>query len=146
MSAATPSLAHRTISNIRTGTGYSPGSQANQNSPQTPSRAIPSAFGSPSTLRAEEDVIVVEIGSRSIRVGFAGDPNPQVELQLGPNQRRRVGDHRIWGLGYQDDWNKRCAQSDWARGYEIWQHDIRDIDLGLVQDKFDRLLREAFTQ
>ncbi|EEY15383.1 conserved hypothetical protein [Verticillium alfalfae VaMs.102] len=63
--SATPGLAHRSISNIRSGAGP----QAGPPSPHTPLRGTTSAFGSPSTLRAEEETIVIEIGTRFVRIG-----------------------------------------------------------------------------
>jgi hypothetical protein len=147
-SAAAPSLAHRTISNIRTGTTHSPAGQGQSgpSSPHTPSRAIASAFGSPSGLRAEEETIVVELGSRFVRVGFAGEPIPKAVLKLGAEEQRRVGDHRAWNVGYQDDWIRGETGGRWGQGHELWQHDLRGLDMGLVGDKLDRLLREAFTK
>ncbi|KAJ3943879.1 uncharacterized protein N0V96_006812 [Colletotrichum fioriniae] len=86
-SSAAPSLAHRSIANIRTETGS--GISGGPASPHTPSRNISSTFGSPSSLRAEEDIIVIELGSRFIKLGFAGEPAPKAVLSLGPEQLRR---------------------------------------------------------
>ncbi|KAJ0320538.1 hypothetical protein COL5a_009655 [Colletotrichum fioriniae] len=87
-SSAAPSLAHRSIANIRTETGS--GISGGPASPHTPSRNISSTFGSPSSLRAEEDIIVIELGSRFIKLGFAGEPAPKAVLSLGPEQLRRA--------------------------------------------------------
>lgn len=35
---------------------------------------------------------------------------------------------------------------DWGSDYELWSYDLRSVDLGLVEDKLDRLLREAFSK
>ncbi|SPO05702.1 related to actin-related protein RO7 [Cephalotrichum gorgonifer] len=143
MSASAGSTApHRSVVSIRGG-AQPPAPSTN---PQTPPRPIPASFGSPSTLRAEEDVIVIEIGSRFVRVGFAGDNAPRVRLQLPPEQQRRLGDHRTWASGYQDDWTKRATGEEWGADYELWRYDLRSVDLGLVEDKLDRLLREAFSK
>ncbi|OIW27988.1 actin-like ATPase domain-containing protein [Coniochaeta ligniaria NRRL 30616] len=115
-------------------------------SPSTPLRNIHSAFGSPSTLRAEEEVVIVEFGTRSLRVGFVGDPVPRGFVTFGPEQSRRVGDFRAWQADYQHDWRKRATGKDWGRNYELWKFDVRGLDLGLVGDRVERGLREAFTK
>ncbi|PKS11979.1 hypothetical protein jhhlp_001275 [Lomentospora prolificans] len=138
------SAPHRSVTNIRGGQG--PGSTVTPSSPHTPPRAAPSAFGSPSTLRAEEDLLVIEIGSRFLRVGFAGDTTPRVQLQLPPEQQRRVGDYRLWTASSEEDWTKRERGSHWGEDYELWRYDVRSIDLGLVEDKLHRLLRDAFSK
>jgi hypothetical protein len=148
-SASGPSLPHRTVSSIRTGTTHSPSGhgQSGPTSPRTPSRTVNSAFGSPSALRSEDEIIVVEFGARAIRAGFAGDPTPKAVLPLGPEHTRRVGDHRAWRIGHQDARIPRTNQgSDWAQDYELWRYDLREVDLGLVEDKLDRALREVFTK
>ena len=90
--------------------------------------------------------MVIEIGSRFVRVGFAGDALPKAQLQLRPEQQRRVGDHRIWTVGYDDDWTRRKTGKDWTEDYELWRPDLRAVDLGVVEDKLDRVLREAFAK
>ena len=97
-------------------------------------------------MRAEEDIIIVELGSRFVKAGFAGDASPKAVIPLGPEQRRRVGDHRLWIDGYREDWLAREHDSDWSRDFELWEHDLRDLDLGLAEDKLERVLREALTR
>lgn len=134
-----PTLAHRSVASIR----QVPSSgQAVPSSPHTPPRTISSTYGSPSTIRAEEDVVVVQPGSRFLRAGFAGESLPKATLQCGPNEQRRAGDFRHWLDQDADD--KR--DGGWATEREIWRHDLKDVDVGLVQDKLDRTLREAFTK
>src|SRR5438105_535982 len=92
-----PSLAHRSVTNIRSGGTHSPGGGSGQgvpSSPHTPIRPISSTFGSPSSLRAEEDVLVAELGARRLRVGFAGDALPKAVIDFGPDHQRRGGDFR----------------------------------------------------
>ncbi|TPX10567.1 uncharacterized protein E0L32_008453 [Thyridium curvatum] len=145
------SLAHRSVSNIRAGGVRSPGGSgagaAGPSSPHTPLRTISSTFGSPSSLRAEEDTIIIELGARKVQVGFAGDPVPKAVVTFGPEQQRRVGDFRAWQPGghADDDWRKR-GDSAWGRDHELWQLDVRGLDLGLVEDKLERGLREAFSK
>ncbi|OAA67880.1 actin-related protein [Niveomyces insectorum RCEF 264] len=156
-SHASPSLPHRTVSTIRTGgSGTGPGSGAGggpgasarggsgsgfaapstpggpsgaSGNPRTPLRTTPSAFASPSTVRAEEETIVIEVGARQLRVGLAGDAVYRGTVAFGPEQQRRVGDLRIW------------------QGGRRRQHlDVRRVDTGLVADKLERALRDAFTR
>ncbi|GKT49467.1 actin-related protein 10 [Colletotrichum spaethianum] len=142
-STAAPSLPHRSIANIRTETGPSTGGPAN---PHTPSRTVSSTFGSPSSLRAEDDNIVIELGSRFIKLGFAGEAAPKAVLSLGPEQLRRVGDFRNWDPEHKDDWRRRPTGKTWGVDHELWQYDVRTVDLGLVEDKIDRAIREALNK
>ncbi|KAF4862233.1 Actin-related protein 10 [Colletotrichum siamense] len=144
-SSAGPSLAHRSVSNIRTETGGG-SSLGGPLSPHTPSRTVSSTFGSPSSLRAEEDIIVIELGSRFIRLGFAGEPTPKAIISLGPEEQRRVGDYRAWDPDHQDDWRRRQRGKAWGNDHQLWQYDLRLTDLGLVEDKIDRAIREALTK
>lgn len=144
-SSAGPSLAHRSVSNIRTETGGG-SSLGGPLSPHTPSRTVSSTFGSPSSLRAEEDIVVIELGSRFIRLGFAGEPTPKAIISLGPEEQRRVGDYRAWDPDHQDDWRRRPRGKAWGNDHQLWQYDLRLTDLGLVEDKIDRAIREALTK
>lgn len=129
------SLQHKSVANITSPT-----------SPHTPTRPVASSFGSPSSLRAEEDVVVVDLGSRKLHVGFAGDAAPRGTVWFGPDQQRRAGDFKIWLPGYHDDWKRRTSNAAWGRDHELWRLDVREVDLGLVADKLERALREAFTK
>jgi hypothetical protein len=51
-----------------------------------------------------------------------------------------VGDFRTWQEA------TPASSRKWAADHEIWRYDLRDVDLGLFQDKLDRLLRDAFTR
>lgn len=83
---------------------------------------------------------MIELGSRFVRAGFAGDAVPKAVVQCGEEQRRRVGDFRAW------ETSARSSGHAWAAENEIWQYDLRSADLGLVHDKLDRLLRDIFTR
>ncbi|OAQ71062.1 ro-7-like protein [Pochonia chlamydosporia 170] len=135
-SGAGTTLAHKSVATIRTGTSQAPPSST----PHTPPRTVTSSFGSPSTIRADDDFVLIEIGSRYIRAGFAGDSLPKACLSCGPEQQRRVGDFRVW----QEPTS--TSSRKWAADHEIWRYDLRQIDLGLFQDKLDRILRDAFTR
>ena len=147
MSTTGGALAHRSVANIRTGGGVS-ASQPSPSSPHTPQRTTTfsaSTYGSPSSVRAEEDVIIIDIGARRLRTGFAGDSAPRCVLSFGPKQQRRVGDFRNWDATYQEtDWRPRAAGKPWGFDHELYQTDIRGQDLELVGDKLERVLRDGF--
>ncbi|KAH6673054.1 hypothetical protein B0J14DRAFT_592287 [Halenospora varia] len=135
--------AHRNVASIRS---PEPTKQGTPASPHTPLRGISSAFGSPSALRAEEDCVIIELGSRYFRAGFAGDAVPKAVVDFGPEDQRRAGDYRQWKTGYEKEWRKRIQGKEWGEAYELWRPDLRELDLGLVGDKIDRALREAFAK
>jgi len=65
-------------------------------------------------------------------------------MRFGPEEQRRVGDYRHWLPGYER--SERREEDLWGEDYELWRHDIfnpgRELDLGLVEDKIERVLRE----
>lgn len=158
MTTPSQTLPHRAVSTIRGGatTGSSinapasgAGGGGGGDNPRTPlSRSsmpppvAPGSFGSPSSLRAEDEVLVLELGSRRLRVGFAGDAAPKAAVGFGPEQARRAGDFRRWEVGRVDDWRRRA----WGGEHELWRADVRGLDLGLVGDRMERALREAFSR
>ncbi|CAN8103414.1 unnamed protein product [Discula destructiva] len=154
MAAPGQSLPHRAVSSIRGGGGASlasintsgTGSSSSADNPRTPHRALPSLpsaySSSPSSLRAEDEVLIIEFGSRKLRVGFAGDAVPKGVVGFEPEGARRVGDFRMWEVGYVEDWRKK----GWGDEHELWKGDIRGLDLGLVGDRLERGLREAFNK
>lgn len=137
MSGSGVTLAHRSVASIR---GGAPQGQTAPSTPQTPPRHSISTYGSPSTIRADDDIILIELGSRFLRVGFGGDSVPKATLSCGPEDQRRVGDFRTWQQP--DD----VGGSAWSAEHEIWHYDLRETDLGLVGDKLDRMLRDAFSK
>ncbi|KAI1341661.1 actin-like ATPase domain-containing protein [Xylariaceae sp. FL0016] len=143
-SSASASLPHRTLSSIRAG---SSAAQPTPSSPHTPSRPFNASFGSgsPSASRITEDeVVIIELGSRKLRLGFAGDATPKRVVHFGPEQQRRVGDFRAWDPNYQSDWRERASGKPWGSDHELWQLDTRGQDLALVGDKLERELRDSF--
>ncbi|AEO61337.1 hypothetical protein MYCTH_2311388 [Thermothelomyces thermophilus ATCC 42464] len=136
-------LPHRSVANIRSPAGVG---HHHQTGPSTPLRSIPSNFGSPSSLRADEEIIIIEFGTRKLQVGFSGDPAPRGCVWFGPDQQRRAGDFRAWQTDYRYDWRTATAGGLWGKDHELWQYDVRGADLGLVGDKIERALREAFTK
>ncbi|KAH7149854.1 hypothetical protein B0J13DRAFT_471597 [Dactylonectria estremocensis] len=137
-SGAGPALAHRSVASIRS--APTQGGSGAPSTPHTPSRNVASAYGSPSTIRADDDVVVIELGSRHLRAGFAGDSCPKATLQCGPEDQRRVGDFRSWEAP------RGQVGLDWAPEHEFWRFDLRDVDLGLCQDNLERVVRDAFTR
>lgn len=138
------SLPHRAVSSIRG--GAAPSGESSSANPRTPIRSIPSIpsqFNSPSSLRAEDEVLIIEFGARRLRAGFAGDAVPKALVSFSPAQTRRVGDLRAWEVGYVDDWSRGPK---WGEEHELWRNDVRGLDLGLVGDRMERGLREAFNK
>lgn len=120
--------------------------QADPSSPHTPQRTFSSTFSSPSiSYRSEEEAHVVELGAVHLSAGLAGEPSPRCSLSFGPEDSRRVGDYRQWLPGYERPIRKH-KEDDWSRGYELWRMDLRDVDLGLVEDKIERAVRDVYTK
>lgn len=114
-------------------------------SPHTPSRYISSVQSSPgsSFFRAEEDPIIVHLDPRRLSAGFQGESGPQCTIPFTPQNSTRIGDYRTLLPGY-----KRKREDIQARSkeYELWRSDVRDVDMGLLEDKLERAVREAYNQ
>ena len=135
-----PSAVGSTISNLQQAARGPP-------SPHTPVRGITSTFSSPlAGYRAEEEALVFEFGCRHLRAGFAGESAPRCSLAFGPEQSRRVGDYRQWLPGYETRASKRATIEKWGEDHELWRMDLREVDLGLVEDKLERALRDAYSR
>ena len=115
-------------------------------SPRTPQRGISSTFSSPGSFRAEDDAVIFEIGSRYLRAGWAGDSVPKCCLGAGPEESRRVGDYRRWLPGYEERSRPAREIEAWGRDHELWRLDVRNVDLGLVEDKIERTVRDAYSR
>ncbi|KAI0397135.1 actin-domain-containing protein [Xylariaceae sp. FL0594] len=132
---APTTLPHRIVSSIRAGVS---------GAPQTPARALPTGgYGSPSSVRSDDDPVVVELGSRKLRIGFSGDSGPKRIVAFSPEQQRRVGDFRVWDPDFPGQWRTRASGRPWGFGHELYQLDIRGQDALLVGDKLERELRDA---
>lgn len=114
-------------------------------SPHTPSRFISSATSSPGSysFRAEEDPIIIELDSRGLFAGFQGESGPQCAIPFTPQNSRRVGDYRTYLPGYRR--RKEDVQTK-SKEYELWRNDLKDVDLGLLEDKLERAVREAYNK
>ncbi|KAL4957235.1 hypothetical protein BDW69DRAFT_156715 [Aspergillus filifer] len=129
-------------------------SQSAKSPPHTPQHQLRSnnnsfaSTSSSSTYRVEEDAIIFELGARWLRAGFEGESDPKCVLGFGPEESRRAGDYRQWlkGTPVADDTLPLppAKPDDWTRPYELWKMDLRDVDIGLVEDKIERVLREAY--
>jgi len=121
--------------------------QPDPSSPHTPNRAISSTFSSPSaSYRIEEEALVFEFGARHFSAGFTSESHPRCRLGFGPEESRRVGDYRRWLPGYEERTRKRTFSRQWGDDHELWRMDLRGFDLGLVEDKVERAVREAYTK
>ena len=115
-------------------------------SPHTPQRTFSSAFSSPSiSYRIEEEALVFDFGTRHFSAGFAGETTPRCMLGFGPEESRRVGDYRRWLPNYKRN-IRRQGENDWGRDHELWRMDLREVELGLVEDKIERAVREAYNK
>lgn len=132
-------------------------------SPRTPlSRATPSLYGSPSTnYRTEDEYVVFEIGSRFVRAGLPGESAPRCTLSFDPDRQRRVGDYRQYDPAYNHkrrqravirepgeelELYKRRKLEEWGEDHGLYRLDVTQVDLGLVGDKFERAVREAYSK
>ena len=122
--------------------------QPDPTSPHTPQqRTVSSAFSSPSiSYRAEEEALIFEFGTRHLSAGFTGESYPRCKLGFGPEESRRVGDYRRWLPKYEERPQRNQPVETWGNEYELWQMDMRDSDLGIIEDKIERAVREAFTK
>ena len=145
----TPAPIYRTSSGLRPGLNrQQSATAAAPASPRTPTNTSSSlSLGATSpSARSEDDCLVFEFGTRFLRVGFAGDSTPRGVLGFGPHSQWRAGDYRQWEMGYEDNWRRRKGGRRWGEAHELWQADLRNVDLGLVEDKIERAVREAYTQ
>lgn len=138
--------AHRSVTSIRRQSTSQSAAPGTPGAPHTPLRTIVSTYGSPSTLRAEEELVIIELGSRYLRAGFAGDAVPKAVVDFGPEEHRRPGDYRRWDIGYDKKWRDRIQGKSWCDQHELWQPDLRGLDLGLVGDKIERAMREVYAK
>ncbi|OQV05784.1 hypothetical protein CLAIMM_10457 [Cladophialophora immunda] len=115
-------------------------------SPHTPTgRFVSSAQSSPGSysFRAEEDPIIIELDPRGLRAGFQGESGPQCFIPFTSQSSRRVGDYRSFLPGFR---RRRQDLASKSKEYELWRNDLRDVDLGLLEDKLERAVREAYNK
>ncbi|RHZ49449.1 putative actin-related protein RO7 [Aspergillus thermomutatus] len=127
------------------------GRPSSPHTPQHQLRSNNSSFASTgsgaSSFRGEEDAIIFELGSRWLRAGFEGESRPICVVGYGPEDSRRAGDYRGWLKGINNITSSRAVKADeWAGAYELWKMDLRDVDLGLIEDKIERVFRETYNK
>jgi hypothetical protein len=81
-----------------------------------------------------------------VRGGFPGESSPRCTLSFGPDEQRRIGDYRQWDPDYGQKRRKRRRDQDWGQEHELYRMDLTTLDMGLVEDKFERAMREAYNQ
>ncbi|PVI04957.1 actin-like ATPase domain-containing protein [Periconia macrospinosa] len=115
--------------------------------PRTPlGRSTSSIYGSPGGYRTEDEYIVLEIGARFVRGGLPGESTPRCTLSFGPDEQRRAADYRQWDPGHNRERTSRKRGQEWGQDHELYRLDLGRVDLGLVEDKFERAMREAFNK
>lgn len=120
--------------------------------PQQPLRSGGTSFASTtspgSSFRNEDDAIIFEIGARWIRAGFEGSSAPACVVGFGPEEARRVGDYRgyIEGNSGVRRPSEPIDAEDWSREFELWRLDLRETDMGLMEDKLERAFRDIYHQ
>jgi actin-related protein len=57
-----------------------------------------------------------------------------------------VGDYRQWDPDYGQKRRKRKRGHDWGQEHELYRMDLSQVDLGLVEDKFERAMRETYNK
>ena len=121
---------------------------ATPSSPRTPTRPYTSTYSSPagSYRSADDEDIVFSLGTRYLSAGVSSEPTPRCTLDFGPESSRRAGDYRQWLPGYNDRPRKKAKAENWGEDHELWQLDLRGRDIGLVGDKVQRAVREAYTR
>ncbi|KAI5296800.1 hypothetical protein KEM55_005577 [Ascosphaera atra] len=101
------------------------------------------------SYRHEEDAVILELGSRYLRAGFEGESAPMCVMRISPENGRRVGDYRGWIDDDGHTTERRRAVKDvdeWCKGYELWNTDVRKVDVGLFEDKIERAIREIYNK
>ncbi|OJK04988.1 hypothetical protein ASPACDRAFT_1861933 [Aspergillus aculeatus ATCC 16872] len=130
------------------------GTPSSPHTPQHHLRSNNSSFASTTSstsFRGEEDAIIFELGARWLRAGFEGESVPMCVVGCGPEECRRVGDYRGWLKTNNPDTDPAQSRplvnpEDWASAYELWKMDLRGADLGLVEDKIERVFRETYNK
>ncbi|PYH97358.1 actin-like ATPase domain-containing protein [Aspergillus ellipticus CBS 707.79] len=128
------------------------GGPSSPHTPQHHLRSNNSSFASTSSstsFRGEEDAIIFEFGSRWLRAGFEGESAPMCVVGCGPEESRRVGDYRGWlktNNGIDTSHPASVTPEDWTGAYELWKMSLRDMHLGLIEDKIERMFRETYNK
>lgn len=117
----------------------------------TPSRTVSSTLQSYTTptgttaagasgglyLHHSEDPLIFEIGSRLLRAGFANEGAPRCVLEW-TNEVFWTREGYIWG-GVRD-------KTDGEGRGELWKVDLRNVEIGVVEDVVERGVRMAYNK
>ena len=57
-----------------------------------------------------------------------------------------MGDHRRYLPSREDRSKRKSRLETWGDDHELWRMEVRGLDMGLVEDKIERAVREAFTR
>lgn len=117
-------------------------------SPRTPlNRSVSALYGSPGgSFRTDDEYAVVEIGARFVRGGFPGESAPRCTLAYSPEDQRRAGDYRQWDPEYSRKRRKPQKGQDWGQDFELYRMNLAELDLGLVEDKFEKAMRDVYNK
>lgn len=122
--------------------------------PSTPrgqlGRPLSGSWNSPGgSFRQDDEVFVIELGARFLRLGLGGESTPRAVMSFGPESRRRAGDYSAWIDG--DDESNRPRRrrpdpyevGDWACDQQLYPLDLRSADMALIALQFERAVRQA---
>lgn len=101
--------------------------------------------------------MVIEIGTRYLRAGFANEAAPRCVIPYTEDMWRKAGDkvvesqrrggtmlpHKVPIASDSVQVKRKSTRK--SRG-ELWQYDLRNLDTGLVEDLIARALREAYNK
>lgn len=119
------------------------------NTPRTPDRTTSSSlpYSSPSFVeRSADDPVILEVGARFVRAGFAGDSSPPYRVDFGASEQLRAGDYRQWEYDLEGQLLDRRRRRQEIEAYELWRMDLRTVDLGLIEDRIERAVRHLYTR
>jgi hypothetical protein len=57
-----------------------------------------------------------------------------------------VGDYRQFEEDFDLNWKQRSHGKGYGEEHELWRMDMREFDLGLMEDKLARGIKEAFVK
>lgn len=94
----------------------------------------PRHFSPGGSLHSSEEPLILEIGSKILRVGFASEGAPRCSIPWNGELCRVAGDVVNHGDG------------STLRRIELWRPDLAGLDMGLVADLVERGVRKAYNK
>ncbi|KAI5278497.1 hypothetical protein KEM52_004660, partial [Ascosphaera acerosa] len=111
----------------------------------SPSITTTTSSSSPPSYRHEDAAVVIELGARCLRAGFAGDALPLCTRRVAPADAARTGDYRSYMPGRRPrETESGQPFANWCAPHELWRADTRALDLRLFEDRLDRALRAIY--